>query len=224
MSGIKWSKITPDPKVTKIIIVGTGPSLLNFDFNKLYGKGFIIAVNDAHKFLPYADAWFTLDPWGLSGAQIPNKDFKGQMWAAVPDDFALRDARCSTHRIIPPPTIKFLHRITFHTSNHTTTDDYLQWGLNEDSSCINTLNSGYGALNLAYHYRPNKILLLGMDATSGYFFDTEKKTRSLNFLPWIFESAKPQLDKASIHVLNGSHVSKISCFPKLSPKSALINF
>jgi hypothetical protein len=223
VNGLKWSRITPDSNVNKIIIVGTGPSLVGFDFDKLYGKGFIIAVNDAHQYLPYANAWFTLDPWGLTGTQTPDRNFKGQMWAAVPDDFAQRDAKCPTHRITPLPSIKFLHRISFHTAT-CTPDDYLQWGLNEDNSCINSLNSGFGALNLAYHMRPQKILLLGMDATSGYFFDQTKKTRPLNFLPWIFESAKIQLDRTNIQVLNGSHISKITCFNKMSPNSALMNF
>lgn len=223
MTGIKWSKITPNEKYDKVIIVGTGPSLTGFDFNKLHGKGFIIAVNDAHKFVPFANAWFTLDPWGLGGQQTPDKNFFGQMWAAVPDDFGLRDAKCPTHRTAPLPSIKFLHRIPFHTAT-VTPDDYLQWGLSEDSSSINSLNSGYGALNLAYHMRPKKILLLGMDATSGYFFDPDKKTRSLNFLPWIFESAKPQLNAAGISVLNGSHTSKIACFEKMSANAAVINF
>lgn len=223
MNGIKWSKVSSDENIEKIIIVGTGPSLNNFDFNKLHGRGFIIAVNDAHKYVPFANAWFTLDPWGLGGAQLPNKNFNGQMWAAVPDDFGQIDAKCPTHRITPLPSIKFLHRLAFHTANYTV-DDYLTWGLSEDKGSINSLNSGYGALNLAYHLRPKSILLLGIDATNGYFFDPQKKTRSLNFLPWIFESAKPQIDNAGIKVINGSHISKISCFEKISPQSALINF
>lgn len=223
MNGIRWSSIFPIENVSKIIIVGTGPSLLGFDFNKLHGKGYIIAVNDAHKYVPFADAWFTLDPWGLTGKQTPSKDFRGQMYAAVPDDFGQKDAKCPTHRIAPLPTIKFLHRIPFHTSP-TLPNDYLNWGLNEDPHCVNSLNSGYGALNLAYHMKPKKILLLGIDATSGYFFDEGKKTRSLNFLPWIFESTKPQLLKADIEVVNGSHTSKIACYPKMSAKAAVINF
>lgn len=223
MNGIRWSKITPDKNIEKVIIVGTGPSLDKFDFNKLHKKGFIIAVNDAHKYVPFADAWFTLDPWGLGGSQTPDKNFAGQLWAAVPDDFGQSDAKCPTHRINPLPNIKFLHRIAFHTGQ-ITVDDYLTWGLAEDKGSINSLNSGYGALNIAYHLRPRKILLLGIDATSGYFFDPTKRTRSLNFLPWIFESAKPQLDAVNIKVVNGSHISKITCFEKLSPKTALINF
>lgn len=224
MNGIKWSRITPDPQMKKIIIVGTGPSLVNFDFNKLHGKGFIIAVNDAHKYVPFADIWFTLDPWGLNGKQTPDKNFKGQMWAAVPPDFALRDAKCPSHRITPLPTIKYLHRLSFHTKSTIDVEDYLNWGLSEDTSCINSLNSGYGAMNLAYHYKPEQILLLGMDATNGYFFDENKQTRPLNFLPWIFQSAVPQLEKANIKVLNGSHLSKITCFEKMSANAALINF
>ena len=69
-----------------------------------------------------------------------SKNFAGQMWAAVPDDFGQKEAKYLTHRITPLPSIKFLHRIAFHTAS-CTPDDYLQWGLSEDIGCINSLNS-----------------------------------------------------------------------------------
>lgn len=224
MNGVKWSKVCSTQKIEKIIIVGTGPSLKNFDFNKLDGKGFIIAVNDSGKDVLNANIWFTLDPWGLQGPQLPPRNFKGQLWAAVPEDFGTINARCDAHKITASKTINFLHRIPFHTTNANTQDEYLNWGLNEDNSCINTLNSGYGALNFAYHLKPKKILLLGMDATSGYYYDPIRKTKSLHTLPWIFESAKKQLDVNGIKILNGSIDSNITCFSKFSIDNALYEF
>ena len=113
MNGVKWSKIE-QKKPDNVIIVCTGPSLTNFNFESLKGKGYIIAVNDAGKFVPFADAWFTLDPWGLTGQQLPPVPFTGQLYAAVPEDYALSDARANNHRVAANQKIKYLHRVPFH--------------------------------------------------------------------------------------------------------------
>jgi len=215
MHGVRWTKIKDVGKHRTIIICCTGPSLKNFDFTSLKDKGYIIAVNDAGKYIPFADAWFTLDPWGCgaAGKQIP-PNFQGDLFAAVPEDFGTPTAKSTTHRVTPHPKMNYLHRIAFHTINDYKPADYLSWGLNEDSSCINTGNSGFGALNLAYHMRPKRVFLLGIDATSGYFFDERKSTKSLNHLPMIFKSSVKQLESKNIEVINGSQYSKIECFPR----------
>lgn len=220
MQGLRWSKITENSH-DNIIIVCTGPSLKDFDFNLLRDKGYIIAVNDAGNYVPFADAWFTLDPWGLTGKQLPSKEFTGQLISAVPEDYGLIDARSAPHRVRINPNVSYLHRIPFHTYYDVKTNDYLTWGLNEDTGSINTGNSGYGALNLAYHMRPKRIYLFGCDATRGYFFDEAKATRSLNHLPLIFRSTLPQLEKAGIEVINASPLSKIDCFKKYTLNTAI---
>lgn len=222
MYGVKWGKVNTTAE--KIIIVASGTSLANFDFNILKNKGFIICVNDSYKSVPFANAWFTLDPWGLNGKQNPPESWPGKCYAAVPEDFGQINARINDHKVIPPIHITYLHRIIFNTCSSISPTDYETWGLNEDPSCINTLNSGYGALNLAYHMRPKKILLLGIDAGVGYFYDKNKNTRSLNHLPAIFSSALPQLKEKNIEVINGSNISKITCFQKYDPITAVSKF
>lgn len=226
MYGIKWGRVDVNLKPEKIVIVATGPSLTGFDFNLLKNKGYyIISVNRAWEHVHFADAWFTLDPWGFDGRQLPNKGlFKGKLFAAVPEDFGLQNARIRDHQCVPPKDITYLHRVIWNTTPNIEQTEYLNWGLNEDTSCINTLNSGYGAFGLAYHYRPKKILLLGLDASSGYFYDPSCSTRSLNHLPLIFRSTLPQIESANIEVLNGSLHSKIDCFPRYTPTAALANF
>ena len=213
MNGVKWSRISEQHDT--IIIVCTGPSLKDFDFDNIKDKGYIIAVNDAGKYVPFADAWFTLDPWGVgtNGRQLPKK-FDGTMYAAVPEDYALSHAKTTDHRVYSNSSLRYLHRIPFHTTPDIQPYEYLTWGLSEDTSCINTGNSGFGALNLAYHMNPKRIILLGLDASSGYFFDENKRTRSLNHLPLIFRSTVPQLKKKKIEVLNGSPTSNIDCFSR----------
>lgn len=220
MNGVKWSKIEETNPDT-IIIVCTGPSLINFNFENIKDKGYIIAVNDAGKFIPTADAWFTLDPWGLDGKQIP-KGFTGKLIAAVPDDFGNELSRTDAYRINPNPNISYLHRVAFHTSmGNLTMQDYVTWGLNEDKRCINTGNSGFGALNLAYHMNPKRVIIFGLDASNGYFFDKNKFTRSLNHLPWIFRSTIKQLESKEIEVINASPNSKVDCFPRYTLQDAI---
>lgn len=219
--GVIWSKINTDLKPENVIIVAAGPSLKGFDFESLKGKGYIIAVNDAARYVPFADAWFTLDPWGLAGKQLPKPPFSGELFAAIPEDYSLPNARIRDHQQVPSSTINYLHRINFHTVSPIQTNLYRTWGLNEDPSCINTLNSGYGAFGMAYHYRPKKILLLGIDASHGYFYDEGVNTRSLNHLPLIFDSTLPQIQKAGIEVINGSANSNVLTFPRMPPMEAV---
>lgn len=225
MYGIKWGRVDINLKPEKIVIVASGPSLTGFDFDKLRNKGYyIICVNRAAEVVTFADAWFTLDPHGFGKTQLPKFPFTGKLFAAVPEDFGLKNARILDHQCIPPKNVTYLHRMVWHSDPNLTEEDYLSWGLNEDTRCINTLNSGYGAFGLAYHYRPKKILLLGLDASHGYFYDPSCMTRSLNHLPPIFRSTLPQIEKAGIEVINGSLHSKIDCFPRCTPNSAIASF
>lgn len=225
MYGVKWGKVDVGLRPEKIVIVATGPSLVGFNYEQLRNKGYyIICVNDAWKAVMFADAWFTLDPHGFHKDQLPKAPFAGKLFAAVPEDFGLPNARIHDHQCIPPTKVTYLHRAIWHTFSNISHDEYLNWGLNEDIGSINTLNSGYGAFGLAYHYRPKKILLLGLDATSGYAHNPSYPTRSLNHLPPIFRSTLPQIEKAGIEVLNGSLNSKIDCFPRFTPNAALANF
>lgn len=220
MNGIKWSKVKPI-NTDNIFIVCTGPSLQNFDFSLLQNKGYIIAVNDAAKFIPFADAWFTLDPWGLTTNQI-DSSFTGLKYAAVPEDYGTIKANALSHRVMANPSINYLHRIGYHTNDAQHDPiELLDWGLNDDKSCINTGNSGFGALNLAYHMAPKHIFLFGIDGSSGYFFNATKRTRSLQHLPSLFQSALKQLTHKNIKIINASENSSITCFPRYSLQSTI---
>lgn len=212
------SRLCPE----NVIIVGSGPSLKGFDFNLLKDKGLIISVNNAVNYVPFSDVWFTLDPWGLHGPQLPKPPFKGQLVAAVPQDFGRRDAKSPAHRVVPTRKMLYLQRLISHNHMDVSSETAMVDGLSDDPRCVSTGNSGYGALNLAYHLRPQKnILLLGMDATIGYFYTDKEKNRPLNFLPKLFQSAKPQLDAATLNVINGSPESRIKAFPRYTPTEAV---
>ncbi len=222
MTGVMWHKI-PKTNIEKVIIVASGPSLRGFNFEELKKtNSYIIAVNDAGKYVPFANAWFTIDPWGLSGScqQLP-KPFLGTYYAAVPEDFGLPNARVEAHKHPPSLSVKYLRRLQFHTCGNLPMSEHFSWGFSEDPSCIHTGNSAYGALNMRYHMHAKKVLLLGVDASSGYFYDHKKATRSLSHLPGMFRSAVKQLNERNILVINGSPESKIECFQKYTPKAAI---
>lgn len=221
MSGIRWGKVQPTAGLDTIIIVASGNSVRYIDTNVVrhmqQSGAHIIAVNGAAEVYNFSDSWFTLDPWGLHGPQLP-KPFSGKLYAAVPDDFGTPSARSTQHRVTPMPGITFLHRLQSHNYTMTSSDSAYVLGLSEDQSCISTGNSGYGALNLAYHMRPKKIYLLGIDGGIGYFYTTKSKNRPLKSLEILFNSASSQLLERGIEVINVSPESVVKCFPKMHQK------
>lgn len=196
-------------KTKNVVIIGSGRSLSKFKFDSLRDQDcFIITVNGSGNSVPFADAWFTLDPWGLQGPQLPRK-FEGQLYAAIPEHYGTVYAQGKNHRPEPTADIKYLQRIPY------------EGGLCEDPWAIHTGNSGFGALGLAYHMRPEKVLLLGIDADVGYYYTPHKRNRKLDHLPRIFEESIPQLEERNIKVINGSPHSAVNCFTKYSPEYGL---
>ena len=218
-AGIKFGRVDVSQTYKNIIIVASGPSVKQIELNRLRNlkNTFIIAVNGSGDFVPFADAWFTLDPWGLDGPQLP-KNFSGRLYAAVPQDFGTKFARIEQYRKIPKADITYLHRLISHNYTNITSETAYVEGLSEDNGCISTGNSGYGALNVAYHMRPFNIFLLGLDGDLGYWYSSTKSNRPLTYLPKMMDSAKSQLDNASINVYNVSQTSAINTFKKISPE------
>lgn len=222
MKGITWGRVTRSDAQDTVIIVASGPSLTGFNFERIRGKGHIIAVNGSGNSVPFGDSWFTLDPWGIGpkGQQLPTK-FAGRLYAAVPEDFATPNAQAANHRVMSNPEITYLHRLRQHNHVGVSSETAYKIGLSEDSSCISTGNSGYGALNLAYHLRPKKIILLGIDGSIGYHYTKSSTNRPLTYLPQMFESTVEQMQRAGIEVINGSLNSAITCYPRMSVDDAL---
>lgn len=221
MNGVNWGNVTVQND--NIIIVCSGGSLKNFNLNVLNGMGHIICVNNSYVGVPFFNSWFTLDPWGLSGEQLP-KTGNGKLYAAVPQDFGTQHAKIPQHRIKAPSNITYLNRLMSHNNPSVSSETAYRLGLSEDNGCINTGNSGFGALNLAYHMKPKKILILGMDGDIGYYYSQTQKNRALKFLPLMMQSTMKQMSDKNITVINGSKNSSITCFDRYSPQDALEAF
>lgn len=126
-------------------IIAGGPSLRGFDFDRLRGRGRIIAINRALEFAPFADIAFFMD-WKLYKRyheSIANKKY----W----DAFAG-------------------HKVFLNLMGRRLDDCYSVRSLGR-SGCSTSIakglyhgnNSGHGAINLAFTMAASPIYLLGYD-------------------------------------------------------------
>lgn len=177
-------------------LVAGGPSLKGFDGNILNGYH-TIAINRAFELIPFAEiTYFT--------------DFRFWEW--------YRDKILS----IPGRIITSCPHV-----NHARIEYYKltgKAGLEENSGKLKSgNNSGYAAINLAYHMGAKNIVLLGYDMRFSkegdchwhdpYKVMNEEKTFTEKMLPY-FDSLVIPLEDKGIKVLNTSLLSAIECFEK----------
>lgn len=199
-----WASVSG--QADTVLIIASGPSLIRFPFHKLSGKGFTIAVNDAYRFVPWANVWITVDTLAML-RRFPY-GFQGETYAAVPADYGQLEAQYDCDRITDiPDGLRCLRRRN-------------AFGLSEDPAEISGINSAFGALNFAYHLNPKRIVLFGIDGlrTGFYFYGrrrgSPKSDEVLRSIPALFASAVDQLKSRNIEVINASLQSAVTCFPK----------
>lgn len=193
------------PQSDRVVIVGSGPSLRDIAPNEITRSGAtVIAVNGAIDWLGSADYWFTLDPSQVNLVRMRNK-VEGCQYVA-----------CGPNYFRAPQGVLKLHRREGVLLGKARAPG----GLSDSADTINTGNSGFGGLGLAYHMRPRRVALLGIDGHQVRRVDGGMP-RTLEHLPALFESALPQLQSAGIEVVNGSPESAVTCFPRMTPSEAV---
>ena len=198
--------ITVDNKIPKlfngqsVFIVGGGSSLSSFNFSLLKGYN-IIAINTAIKYIPFAQVLYFSD-----------KSFYEKFYEIIN---SYSGYKFSISKIENDAVIKL---------NSTGKS-----GLDTNYNCIrNGNNSGYAAINLAYHMGARKIILLGYDG--GYLnkkthFHSDYKNECYScidyqkvyndfFIPY-FNLLPSILKKLNIEIYNASINSKIEYFKKI---------
>lgn len=187
-------------------IVGGGPSLRGFDFEKLRGQH-VIAVNCACEQVPFADALFFGDyEWGV-GYRSLWKTFHGMV------------ITCHADWLQNTSGVKVMNK----EAGYGLTD-------HRDAIAFNQ-NSGAGAINLAVHFGARRIVLLGFDqkvdgnATHyhSYYKRGVEKDPNWRYRKYIlaFPFIAEHLERRGISVVNACPDSAITCWPRVPRDSVL---
>ena len=199
-----------------IAVVGTGPSLINVDLERLRGHCHVLAVKAAIFDLQWADCGFGIDrpryqEWVDRLAEVPMTVY----WAVDP-----------TREVPQPGNVIFLRR------------DNNQMFCPDDDRICGGASSGYAALHMAMHKRPGRqpIYLFGYDYGAGTKIDGNRpwhvnerhyrRPRShspRNWKVWAenFTNLAMVLREQRISVFNASPDSLIGAFPKMTPEEAI---
>ena len=199
MPNIKFGKVDPVFRGETIYIVGGGPSLKSFDFDTLKLKK-TIAINKAFYSVPFASVLYWTDSRVYNWYQNDIDNFNG---------------------------LKFtIGRNRNYNDSVTVLRKGNKFGLEENSDAIaHGNNSGYAAINLAYHLGASKIVLLGFDMVTNdhesHFHDgyptrkTKNSTYQIQFIP-AFPHIASALKNKKIKVYNTNPKSLLDCFPKIT--------
>lgn len=188
-----------------VVILGGGSSLTAEDVNFCRGKARVIAIKEAHQLAPWADVLYAADAkWWRHFQGAPR--FAGLKYAIEQDPGQ-------------PPT------------------DWSQWpdvqvlrntgteGLETDPSGLRTgYNSGYQAVNLAYHLAgPGRYVLLGFDMWTGpsgeqnWFGDSPLHSKSpYPIFLHAFQTLEQPLKAAGVAVVNASRFTVMNSFPRVA--------
>lgn len=126
-------------------IIGGGPSLTGFDFERLRGKGRVIAINRAYEFCNFADVLFYMDNRFY---QLSHKD---------PGRLALWHSFAGAKVFLNIMGRKYDDTYSVRTIGRIGLSNSIKTGIYHGN------NSGVGAINLAYALRADPIYLLGFD-------------------------------------------------------------
>ncbi len=209
----QFHTVEKDWRGSVAFIVGGGPSLIGYDFDRLQGKN-VIAVKEAAIHIPWATTYFSMDivNWKLERRlkQLEKAQFQGEIVMACAPDWK---ATCDVSKV------KFLIR-----------DNQGTKGLSFQPDRVRGHNSGYAALNYAVLKGANVIVLMGLDFTiGGYWFNPEslhwtvpqtvnKETLTredyIQQMQIAFAEAAKELEDHYISVFNTG--GSLTCFPMLS--------
>ena len=135
-----------------VFIIGAGPSLCRFPFDKLKGRN-TFAVKAVGEYLPWADFWFSMDANMIEQRLRRLKDFLGTKILAVKEGFNINQPY-------------------FDDVNFILKDNVGTIGFSWRSDCVYGKNSGFSCANFAATHGFKNIYLLGLDFTiGGYWYD-----------------------------------------------------
>ena len=194
-SKVKFTKVEPKWKGETVFLIGGGPSLKDFNFERLKSKR-TIAINKAFLHHPTADIVYWTDSRFYTWYKNDIDKFRGEKFTTKPYGNVTKD-------------IKVLKNSGKN-------------GLELDASSVrHGNNSGHAAMNLAYHLGAKRIVLLGFDMQNSngasHFHDgyPVKQTRDdvykRSMIPE-FHFIGEELKKRNVHVINANPNSALRIF------------
>lgn len=207
---MEWTTIKQRPH--KVAIIASGTSLNKEDFSTFQkGHGLVICVNESWRKYPNPDLVVTIDTVKLEPRFKPCPH---QAIACVPEDFELKIPN-QFGRTLPDHPFMYVKRKQ-------------GVGFCEDEDSVNGgENSGFGAMNIAYHMQPALLFLFGIDLVNmgthchSHSDRRRQSTKLLKRLPGNFAAAEHQLAERGIEVYNGSPISKLTGWPKMEVREAI---
>ena len=200
---VNYGKVNPIWKGDTVYIVGGGPSLKGFEWNKLRGKKTIV-INKAIKFWPEADVMYWTDGRVYNWLKEDIIKFKGKRFTISPRSY--------------PCDVTVLRRGK---------KLGIEWSMD---SIAHGSNSGAAAINLALHLGAKRIILLGYDMgrnnSESHFHDgyptsvTADNIYKNQFLP-SFSVIRDDIKGKGIQVFNACLTSKLNAFKKITIEEAL---
>lgn len=192
------------------VVAGSGPSLTQQQADSCRAAGIrAVAVNDAHRLLPWADVLYACDAawWKEHDGAL---DFKGERWSSHSEP---RNEKLDTAKRWGLHLVHGAHAR----------------GFSLDQRRINYgQNSGFQAVNLALLFGATRVLLIGFDMhiKSGYHFfgrhgHTLRNTDPAQFIKNFNMAATDLLAHPGIEIVNCSPGSALTCFPQMDLECAL---
>ncbi len=224
MPFLKTSPVTPDWTGEPCIVAATGPSLSPEIIDKVrwtrwLNRFRVIAVNDAYKVMPWADAMYACDNhWWLNVPRNFSK-FSGEMWTTheetnVPGDIHGNDAREVLKKF---PNVRTVYGRDG--SEFSFDQNFIRYGH----------TSGFQSINLALLKGCRRIVLVGFDSRhvdgKAHFFGDHPKelhtTGDHGYRDHVkhFARAAECMPK-DVKIINATPGSAIKCFPIMSFEDA----
>lgn len=184
-------------KKKPFFLIASGPSLTQSDVDAIKGKGAVIAINDNYLMAPWADYLYFCDPkwfnWHYERQEFIH--FKGIIYTQDK-----KTAEENGYNYIASKSAE---------------------GLSESPEVIHQgSNSGYQAINLAYHLGARKVILLGYDmqTTDGkahwFGHHPDKVVSSHNSWLRHYDSLAKHAKKLDLEIVNCSRQTALTCFER----------
>lgn len=157
------------------LVVASGPSARGF---RPPGGVPVIAVNGVIEWIERADYWFSLDPSPENLFRMQHPRAGTRYYCACPENVPLPDHVRRLHRLTGPGPWSARYRLSHR------------------PDAVHTGNSAWGALGLAYLMGCKRVVLVGVDASTGKRCEGGRSL-CLKHLPDLFATALDQVQVVS---------------------------